>query len=301
MSTVKQRLLDQAHADYDPSLVEIDPEAIRRLPARAERFTHMTTGLCGKPAGTDPGSAAAYCIALNSLNFMFWSPEPNGFRRYQWQGVGGTQGLADAFDQAWGDLQGPERLRERLGAGEEQAVLDAFGEISLARRRAQFLREVLQGGELEQAAAVLAKAGRSGVLSSDDARLLAERFPMAFGQDAYLMRAQLVLAWYAGYLIEQGANVKCNVTVAASYQMPRVMRSIRVLRFAPGLADTVGRHSLILRNSAEERAIRAATVLGGHAMALHLGVTEHAMVSVLWHNRQACTSVPYHLTVTTDY
>ena len=83
--------------------------------------------------------------------------------------------------------------------------------------------------------------------------------------------------------------------------MPRVMRSIQVLRFSAALAAQIDSHTLILRNSPEERAIRAATVLGAQAMAEHLGVSQHAMVNVLWQNRHACGAIPYHLTVTTDY
>lgn len=299
--TAKDRLLVRAQADYQPALVAIDHEAIARLPARADRFSHMTAGLFGKPAGQTREGAAAYCIALNSLNFMFWTPTPDGMTRYHWGDEGGAHGLKAALDQLWGEEATPARLRERLGSGEERAVVDALGDISMPRRRAQFLREVLSGDQLEQAAAELVAAGASGRLTTDDAERIARRFPMAYGQDAYLVRAQLAVMWYAGYLLEQGAQVDCDIAVAASYQMPRVMRSIKILRFAPELAAKIDSHTLILRESAEERAIRGATVLGAQAMARHLGVSEHAMVNVLWQNRHACGGIPYHLTITTDY
>ncbi len=101
--TAKERLLAQARLDYRPELVAIDPEAIARLPARADRFSHMTAGLFGKPAGQTPQGAAAYCIALNSLNFMFWTPTPEGMARYHWGGEGGAHGLQAAFDHVWGE------------------------------------------------------------------------------------------------------------------------------------------------------------------------------------------------------
>lgn len=299
--TVKERLLAQARLDYQPELVAVDPETIARLPARAERFSNMTVGLLGKPAGQNPASAAAYSIVLNSLNFMFWTLSPQGMDRYHWGGAGGANGLKAALDHAWGEESTPARLRESLGSGEEQAVVKALGEISLPRRRAQFLREVLFEDRLEQAAAELVAAGNTGRLTSDDAERLAQRFPMSYGQDAYLTRAQLAVMWFAGYLLEQGAQIDCDVTVAGSYQMPRVMRSIKVLRFAPTLSAAIDQHTLILRNSPEERAIRSATVLGAQAMAQHLGVSEYAMVNVLWQNRHACGAMPYHLTITTDY
>lgn len=299
--TAKERLFAQAQLDYQPELVAIDAEAIARLPARADRFSHMTVGLFGKPAGQTLEGAAAYSIVLNSVNFMFWTPTTEGMTRYHWGNEGGAHGLQAAFDQIWGEEATPARLRARLGSGSEQALVDVLGDISLARRRAQFLREVLLEDQLEQAAAELVAAAKTGRLSSDDAERLAKRFPMAYGQDPYLMRAQLALMWYAGYLMEQGIHVDCDITVAASYQMPRVMRSIQVLRFAPELAAKIDTHTLIMRHSPEERAIRGATVLGAQAMARHLGVSEHAMVNVLWQNRHACGAIPYHLTITTDY
>lgn len=299
--TAKERLLAQARLDYQPELVAIDSETIARLPARADRFSHMTAGLFGKPAGQTPESAAAYSIALNSLNFMFWTPTPDGMARYHWGNEGGAHGLQAAFDNVWGEETTPALLRERLGTGEEQAIIDVLGDISLPRRRAQFLREVLFADHLEKAASELVEASRTGLLTSDDAERLAKRFPMAYGQDTYLMRAQLAIMWFAGYLIERGVPIDCDITVAASYQMPRVMRSIKVLHFAPELAAKIDSHTLIYRHSDEERAIRSATVLGAQAMAQHLGVSEHAMVNVLWQNRHACGAIPYHLTVTTDY
>lgn len=300
-SSAKERLLALARLDYQAEYVAIDAEAIARLPARADRFSHLTVGLFGKPAGQTEAGAAAYSIALNSVNFMFWTPTPEGVARYHWGNEGGAHGLKAAFDHIWGEELTPVRLRECLGSGEEQAVVDALGDIPLPRRRAQFLREIMLDDQLEQAAAELVAAGKGGRLSSDDAERLAKRFPLAYGQDPYLMRAQLAIMWYAGYLREQGIDIDCDITAAASYQLPRVMRSIKVLRFSPELAAKIDSHTLILRHSPEERAIRAATVLGAHAMAQHLGVSEHAMVNVLWQNRHACGAIPYHLTITTDY
>jgi|GEM_PF-1420474 len=299
--SAKERLLAQVRLDYQPALVAIDTEAVARLPVRADRFSHATTGLSAKPAGQTPETAAAYSVALNSLNFMFWTPTPEGMARYQWRDADGADGLTAALDHAWGEEPTPARLRERLGSGAEQAVIDAFGDISMPRRRAHFLRDVLLEDHLEQAAAELVAAGSTGRLTSDDAERLAKRFPVAYGQDAYLMRAQLAVMWFAGYLIDQGANVDCDVIVAANYQMPRVMRSIKVLRYSPELAAKIDRYTLLPRHSPEERAIRAATVLGTQAMAQHLGVSEHAMVNTLWQNRLACGAIPHHLTITTDY
>ncbi|WP_151633826.1 queuosine salvage family protein [Noviherbaspirillum aerium] len=297
--SAKERLIAQARLDYRPELVAIDPQAIERLPVRADRFSQMSMGLSGRAAGRTAAGAAAYSIAFNSLNFMFWTPTPQGMSRYHWRGQSGTNGLKAAFEHAWGEETTAAGLRRRLCSGDPEAVIELFGDISLPKRRAHFLREVLSEDRLEQAAADLVSA--SGRLGVDHAQQLARRFPVAFGQDAYLTRAQLAIMWFAGYLAEQDRAIECDVCVAANYQMPRIMRSIKALRFSAELAAKVDAHTLLLRDSTEERAIRAATVLGVQMMARHLGVSESAMVNVLWENRDACGAMPHHLTITTDY
>lgn len=299
--TAKQQLLSLARADYRPHRVSVEHDAIARLPVRDNRFSLMASGLVGRPCGQTEQAAAAYIIALNTMNFMFWSPAPDGVVPYAWNGDTGSSGMRAAFNSIWGDTPTPARLRAHLGTGDEQAVMDAFGDISMPRRRAHLLREVLAADQLEQAAAELVAAGEAGRLSTDEAVRLARRFPLAYGQDAYLKRAQLAVIWYAGYLAEQGVQVELDVAASADYQMPRVMRVIGVLRFAPELAAKIDGRVLIMRDSEEERAIRAATLLAAEAMAIHLGVPEHAIDSSLWKNRAACGATPYHLTVTTDY
>jgi hypothetical protein len=299
--SAKEDLIAHARLDYQPDLVAIDTDVIERLPVRADRFSQMASGLSGCPAGKTPAGAAAYSIAFNSLNYMFWTPTPKGMSRYHWRGERGTNGMKAAFEHAWGETATVEGLRRRLGSGDPEAVVELFGEISLSKRRAHFLREVLSEDCLEQAAADLMAAAATGKLGTVDAQRIARRFPMAFGQDAYLTRAQLAVMWFASYLGEQGVTLDCDLCVAANYQMPRVMRSIKALRFSTELAAKIDSHTLLLRGSAEERAIRAATVLGVQMMARHLGVSEPVMVNVLWHNRDACGAMPHHLTITTDY
>ena len=114
--TAKHRLLAQAERDYQPELVAIDAEAIARLPIRTDRFNHLTVGLSGQPAGRTPEGAAAYSIVLNSLNFMFWTPTPQGMARYHWRDEGGAHGLKVALDHIWGEEATPVRVRERLAA-----------------------------------------------------------------------------------------------------------------------------------------------------------------------------------------
>lgn len=299
--TAKHQLLTLARADYQPALVAWDPEAIAALHPPSAPLGLMTSGLMGRQAGATPELAAAYLIALNSQNFMFWSPDfAEGFTRYQFGGQSGAIGMRAAFDLAWGDARTPAGLRRRFAPASSAAVVDLFGFISLPPVRMEHLNEVLHGHALEDAALELARAAQTGCLTTDDAARIATRFPVAYS-DPYLKRAQLAVMWFAGYMAEIGAPVDLDLTVASDYQLPRVMRALGVLRYSPSLAGLVDRKMLICRGSAEERAIRAATILGAQAMAEHLGVSEPAIDNYLWQCRKSCGDAPHHLTVTADY
>lgn len=297
----KQQLLALARADYQPDLAAVDPTAIETLQLPEAPLGLMASGLLDHPAGATPKLAAAYLLALNSQNFMFWSPGfEEGFTRYQFGGQSGALGMRAAFDLAWGDVGTPVGLRQRFAPASSAAVVDLFGFISLPPVRMAHLNEVLHGHDLEDAALELVRAAQTGRLTTDDAARIATRFPVAYS-DPYLKRAQLAVMWFAGYLAELGAPVELDLTVASDYQLPRVMRALGVLRYSPPLADLVDRKRLIGSGSVEERAIRAATILGAQSMAEHLGVSEPAIDNYLWQYRKSCGETPHHLTVTADY
>lgn len=301
MINAKERLYHVAQEDYCPDLVRVDPDAVATLPAPTAPLTLMSSGLQDHPAGQSPVTAAAYVIALNSLNFMFWYKTSAGLQRYEWGGESGALGMRKAFDAAWGDCATPALVRQRLGTGRPTAINNALGAISLPCERAELLAEVLVGDTLERAAEWLAAKAAKGHLCVADAEELARCFPEAYGRDLYLKRAQLALMWFAGYLSERGAAPTLDLTVASDYQLPRVMRALGVLRYAPALARKVDALELINPLSAEELAIRAATILGAKAIADHFQVSEPAVDNLLWQLRRSCGETPHHLTMTTDY
>lgn len=92
-----------------------------------------------------------------------------------------------------------------------------------------------------------------------------------------------------------------QLTLCADYQLPRMLRAMGVLEYSPGLAQKVDSQTLIEKDSIEERAIRAATIVAGEMLAEHFGVTPAAVDNFLWTNRSKAGSAPFHLTITTDY
>lgn len=92
-----------------------------------------------------------------------------------------------------------------------------------------------------------------------------------------------------------------DVSVAADYQLPKVLRHLGVLTYSPKVAGLVDNELPIVSGSPEERAIRAATVLGAEELAKHLGLSIPQLDSWLWLQRNAAKAAKFHLTETTYY
>lgn len=167
--------------------------------------------------------------------------------------------------------------------------------------RVAILEEVLAADRLEQVAQVLLhRMVSTPMVSPADARILAEAFPQAYG-DPYLKKAQLALSEIASYLGSRGQAVEARLTAFADYQVPRVLRALGVLRYADALAQAIDQYELIAKDSREERAIRAATVLACESIAAHFGVASAAVDHFLWSQKEAVGATPFHLTETTNY
>jgi hypothetical protein len=54
-----------------------------------------------------------------------------------------------------------------------------------------------------------------------------------------------------------------ELTVFAGYKLPKVLRRLGILRYAPHLAEQIDRHELLEAGSREQVEIRAATVWAG--------------------------------------
>ena len=131
--------------------------------------------------------------------------------------------------------------------------------------------------------------------------MLADAFPVAFG-DPYLKKAQLAVSMYAGYLRNLGQSVStAGLTAMADYQVPRVLRALGILTYAPALATTIAERRPVAPGSSEESAIRAATVIACEAIADHLGVTAADVDNLRWLSQGHANDAPFHLTLTTRY
>lgn len=296
---VRATFFSQVEADYQPSLVAINHDRIRELEPPKAGLTPMSTDLAGTAPGERLEAAIAYILLVNSQNFQFWDIRDGEFVRYEYEGVVGARGMRIAFQKAWGDDKSSATFRRAYA---EKGVTGLFGNISQPEARAAIFSEILTSRVLENLAGMLAKvAVHRGAFTLWTARCIADYLPESYA-DPYLKRAQLALAEIAGFCYENGMNVDCSeLTLFADYQLPWVLRGLGVLEYAPALAAAVDSQQLIPKDSPEERAIRAATILAGERMAAAFRCTPAAVGNYLWTNRGAAGSAPFHLTVTTAY
>jgi Potential Queuosine, Q, salvage protein family len=295
----KKNVLDWAAANLDSRFVTIDAGALAALQA-PKGLSAMQANLANKAVGSSLKNAVQFLIALNSLNYKFWDITEAGFTRYSYEGAVGAMGMRKAFDANWGAEHDatPQTLRRQFA---EKSIVELFGSIPDADTRIEILGEILQGSILEQLAAELtAVIEETGRLTVDDAALIASVFPLAY-QDPTLKKAQLAIAEIAGHCAEVGIIAVPTLTVFADYQVPRVLRALKVLKYSTELSTLVDSQALLEAGGPEESAIRAATLLAGEVIATRFEVDPSVVDNYLWLQRAQAGTAPFHLTRTTQY
>jgi hypothetical protein len=123
-------------------------------------------------------------------------------------------------------------------------------------------------------------------------------FP-GFASDMFLKRASLfflqlyrTLGWF-----EEEMKL---LPVPADYQVPNMLRHYGCIEYDQALARMVWENQLITKHSQMECEIRAATVLAGKKLQELTGWNTSEIDAWLWLRRKEAT-LPFHLTITTDY
>jgi hypothetical protein len=299
--TTKAGVIGVAESWYDPNLVRINEEALKALPIKP-----IEVGAEGSMVMKEPpvswAAAIQRSIALNSINFQFWDVLEDGrYVRYQNDGKVGALAMKEAFDKAWNDKSSPFH---RVLAGGAPLGLDdieaIFGDIPSPSDRADVLNEMLDPFKLLRASEIIERAMQEKqCLSVKEAAELAKIFPLSYG-DEVLKKAQLALSETWVQAQKAGWPVQADLTAFADYQIPNVLRHLGVLSYSEELAAKIDRREPLDEHSAEERAIRGASVLAMEKMALHYGVPVAALDHFVWTQRNE-VKTPFHLTYTLAY
>lgn len=316
MTQSKNPAFQQSLRDYRAELVAIDHAAISRLtpPLGAGR---MGSILEGSPMAGRPLLFTACLLAMNVLNYQFWDVDQTGaMTRYQHNGLVGALAMQAGFLGCWASYV-PDRhagddvkaiqcavdgIRSELDMRDLQGL---FGAIPSPASRLEVLDEVLDASMLMAASQVLvSRMQRDSALGWQDAQMLAHLFPKGYG-DPYLKKAQLTLMFLAAEWQASGPDghqsIALDVTAAADYQLPKVLRALGVLRYSESAATPVDSGLLIEQDSMLERAIRAATLMACAELAVRFDCDIASVDNWLWMQRNVARDAKFHLTFTTSY
>lgn len=294
----KTSVIQRAEHDYDPAIVGVDKEAIKSLTVPAIAFEFPTT-----PAQTlfetyGIKSAIQFLIALNSNNYCFWNLDHNGkLIRFVYDGKVGAEGMIRAFTKAWGNSRTANQARGLLQHNDIEDINKCFPDIAMPASRAEIFSEIFSEFKLEETTDILIEQFAKGQFTVKQALVLADVFPKAFN-DPYLKKAQLTIMWAAALYNADPTQVE--LTVAADYQLPKVLRGLKILHYSPSLLKLIDDHYPILSNGELERAIRAATIIACEEISRVHNISSPALDWWLWSQRNEYP-VNFHLTFGTDY
>lgn len=304
-----------AAGDYDERLVAVDHRAVQAL--KAEMASKPLPAFMEPTSHPSEVQTVAFELVMGALNFMFWdAPSTQSWpyaraelpvQRYSRNGAVGAWAMTAAMDEWWQDaarrtgaLDDLSMLKTMAEDLQTRPVTDFLGDIPLPAQRVAILQECLNPLRIRALCeGVLARVRYEGRLDWRDAQWIAALLPMGYS-DPYLKKAQLTLMQSAAKLRPYGHRITLDVTLAADYQLPKVLRHLGVLHYSDEIAQAVECGQLFDEDSSQERAIRAATVLAGEALKGDDGPVE-ALDNWLWQMRNDVRDAPFHLCKTTRY
>jgi hypothetical protein len=304
------------HLRLDPAAVEAFAEAhaTDTSPRHAEESLHATF--------LAPRRFLNYLLALEALNFSFWDDEPRWRVPYRGARHDGYWALAAALHRAL-TVDALPLWDARFLAGMTRSQLDSIlrGEgrpVPLAELRLAHLREagqVLQARWNGEFANLVAACGGEAMRL---VRTIVAEFP-SFRDEArwegsvvrFYKRAQIAVADLARLLPAHPLGRLTGLerlTAFADYKLPQVLRAEGILVCSGALARKLDGGIELPAGSAEEVAIRAATIWGCEWLARALSARRGSPVMamevdyLLWSAGQRESGLPpYHRTRTPYY
>lgn len=288
-----------AKEDYKPHIVKVNDVAIKAL--NIDLTVAQEDVSCQHEFLKDwkLEDALHYIFALNSINFKFWDLTPK-FVRYQNGGKFGALAANEGFHKLYLKLQ-EVNFKDFEDLLTEDLMYECYGDIPNVEARIEILKESLNPSQKLLLRALCAKAFKSDVVSFELVEKIIDFMPKSFG-DPYMKKVQLAVYEAIAYWnMVKGTKIALEeLTVAADYQLPKVLEGMGVIVYSEALKKTIANHGLIKSDSEEELAIRSATIVACEKIRRFFNVSVPALDRFLWLKRNDFDT-NFHLTDTTDY
>lgn len=259
--------------------VDVDDGAVQSLAERWRRddFALPAWDYEGLPVGLDDERWFEYCGYAVSVLACLWPPEGEE----TWRAELGGRWLADApglfacFTRALEDGRLPVERFLHWDDHDAERFFAGRGSLQLAAERGVRLRAAARALDGRGGfAALVEEAGRHAPtlaeLLASGVGAYRDEVETELGRLRFAKLANLATAMMAAKSARPFSGLG-ELPVFPDYMLPRVLRHLGVLRYAPELAATVDSRRLVPSGSRHELAIRWATIYAGEHLCRELG------------------------------
>lgn len=254
--------------------VEIDEAEVTALAEgwRDEEFPLPTWDYEGLPRGLGDEAWFEYCVFAVSILACLWPPEGEEIWHAELEGrwLDDAPGLFGCFTRALEKGRLPVARFAAWSEGEIARFFEGRGTLQLVPERGARLRAI--AGSLIGSGGFTALVEESQLHAPSLAAILARRVPgyrdeveTELGVLRFSKLAHLAAAMMAAKSARPWTGLD-ELPVYPDYMLPRVLRHLGVLRYAPPLTEAVDARRLIPAGSEHEVAIRWATVYAGERL-----------------------------------
>jgi hypothetical protein len=287
----RNQIINHAEKDFNSEIVSIKDIAIDnlilpKLNVAIDDFTYAAPDW-------DIYSISKLWLVFCSQAFQFKHLENDGAKsKTHYMGMTGSNAvlcmIRDCFP-----------LEDKINREKLDFILKT---LPLYEQRSCILNEIFKNTlKLDGLVSEIIESARNGMITCDLANKLANEFPLSF-EDPYLKKAQLAISTIAGCVQhKEGVSVKDDLTAFADYEVPRVLRSLGVIEYSGDLLCKLRNGTPILKDSAEELAIRAATILAVEKMSNNSAYSASQIDNYLWQYQRNIGETEVHVTDTTFY
>lgn len=290
------KVLIQSWLDYNPFIVKINEKTLLGLKFSEEDKGALAQNEIEALSGKSLKDSVRFLIGLNSINYQFWDLKDNKFIRYNNKGQTGALGSFAGFIELFNTLEKSEFNVELI---EPTLMFQCFGDISDVDKRIKILKESLNPSNLDKVFETIATHIKENTINVDLAEKISLILPLSYA-DPYLKKIQLALYEISHVYNAHGIENESNITVAADYQLPKVLEGMGVLEYSEDLSKKIDNFDLIEEGSKEEKALRAATILACNEISKKHKISIPALDRVLWLGRNNFKK-NFHLTKTSNY
>lgn len=293
---MKTIVTEIATKEYNPNIVKINYEQIKNTNFNIKK-TYVFFNKKNNIPIKDWKQNIYYILGQQSINFQYWNlDENNNYVRYT---NGDDYGAVAAY-------KGYDKLFQEIITGKKitdftfSDLISFFGNIPNLTGRYQNLKESLNIVNFELAYAVLeSDMANNQLVDSNTAKKIAEIMPESFG-DPYLKKIQLAFFEIFELMKIKYPRLQLDVTVAADYQIPKVLNGLSILEYSNGLKNKIRNHIILYEGSEEEKAIRSASILACEEISKYHNIPIPLLDKYLWEERNKFTE-NFHLTITKRY